>query len=425
MPGAHLAAAKAALIQAQENYSAQVGTLFPVVTGNFSAVRQRFSPNQFGGSSTGPIGSRIFNLFNTNVSVAYTLDVFCGLRRQIEAAGALVDNQQFELEAAFLTLSSNIVTTAITLASLKAQRDATHDLIKSQQNSLVLVKKQFELGGISKADVFLQENQLAQTQASLPPIEQGISENLHALSVLIGELPREQDLPVFDLNHLHLPTNIPLSCPSAFVRQRPDIRAAEALLHSASAQIGVATANMFPQITLNALYGQQSQTLSRLFKASNNIWTLGAAAAQPIFSGGTLTAQRRMAIAAYEQAAAQYKQTVLQAFQNVADTLRALQHDAQLLKAQRMAEITAQDSLNITRQQFRLGGINYLNLLIAERLYQQARISRIQAQAARYTDTAALFQALGGGWWNRCRLDNDPLLRANVRGYSPRCFGQS
>ena len=421
---ASLAAAKAALINAQENYRAQVGNLFPTVSGHFTAERQRFSLTQFGGSSTGPVGANTFNLFNAYINAAYTLDVFGGIRRQIEAAGAQADYEQFELEAAFLTLSSNIATTAIILASLESQRLATNKLIRVQEHTLNLVKKQFALGGVSKSDVLLQENQLAQTKATLPPIKQNIAINKHILSTLIGELPTEHAIPVLNLDKLNLPTDLPLSCPSLLVRQRPDIRAAESLVHSASALIGVATANLFPQVTINGNYGQQSTSLGTLFKPQNNVWNITGAVAQTIFSGGTLLAQRRAAIAAYEQAAAQYKQTVLQAFQNVADVLRALQHDAQLLKAQKEAEIAALVSLNMIQKQFRLGGVSYLNLLAAERSYQEAVISRIQAQSARYTDTVALFQSLGGGWWNRCLLNCNPLLTSNLQQYRPEVFGR-
>ena len=402
-----LAASKAALAQAQANYMAQVGTLFPAIGGNFTGQRQRFSLSQFGGANVTDVGSRIFNLFNTNVSVSYVLDVFGGLRRQIESSGAQVDFQAFELEAANLTLTSNIVTTAITIAALKAQIGATQQLIAAQKRTLTIVRQQFALGGVSKTEVLLQENQLAQTQSTLMPLEQNLAVNFHALSALVGGLPQEDFLQTFTLNKLHLPTNIPVSCPSSLVRQRPDVRAAEALLHGASAQIGVAIANMLPQINLTGFYGQQSISLSTLFQGKNNIWSIAGAAAQPIFQGGTLISRKRAAVAAFDQAAAEYRQTVLLAFQNVADALRALQHDAQLLSDLIRAEAAAKNSLFLARQQFGLGGVDYLSLLITERAYQQAVIGRIQAQAARYTDTAALFQALGGGWWNR----NIPEIR--------------
>lgn len=397
----NLAAAKASLWQAQENFIAQVGTLYPTVTGNFSAERQRFSASTFGGTGAGPL-SNIFNLVNTNVSVAYTLDIFGGLRRQVEAAGAQVDFQQYELNAAWLTLSSNIVTTAITIASLRAQIDATYELIRSQAKTVDIVRKQFNLGGAALTDVLNQETQLNQLKSTLPPLQQSLFQNLHAMSVLVGNMPCAGGIPQINLTKLHLPRKIPIGVPSLLVRHRPDVQAAEALLHAASAQIGVATANLFPQLTLTGNYGWENAAFGGLFAPENKVWSVAAALAQPIFSGGSLLAKRRASFAGFAEACAQYRQTVLQAFQNVADALRALQQDAKLLKAQKEREISAAHALALTKQQLFLGGVNYLNLLVVERAYQQAHIARIQAQAARYTDTAALFQALGGGWDSTC-----------------------
>jgi len=394
----NLAAAKAVLMQAQQNFKAQVGTaFFPALDATFIPERQRFSGTTFGD----PRAVSLFNLFDATVNVSYTLDVFGGARRGVEALCAQVNYEKFELEAAYLTLTANIVTTSITIASLREQIQATHELIRAQANQVNIVIKQFNLGGASKADVVLQQSQLGITQASLPPLEQTLAQSYHALSVLIGELPCEDRLPKFNLDALHLPTELPLSIPSLLVRKRPDIRASEALLHVASAQVGVATANLYPQITINGAYGWEGEVLSSLFNPLNKIWNIESTLTQPLFQGGALFAKRCAAIAAFNQAAAQYRETVLHAFQNVADTLRALEHDAQELKAQKYAEVAARQSLYLTLSQYRLGGVSYLNLLVAQRSYQQARIGAIQAQAARYADTAALFQALGGGWWNR------------------------
>lgn len=400
----NLQAARAALVEANENYKVQVGGLFPMITGNFAAQRERFSSSSFGGSTTSTSSAITFNLFNANVAATYALDVFGGVRRQIEAAGAQVDFQQFELEAAFLTLSSNIVTTSINIASLQAQIKATYQLIKAQRDTLTVLKGQFNLGGSSRTQVLLQETQLSTTIATLPPLKQSLAQQYHLLSILVGELPREDKLPILKFESLNLPQDLPLSCPSLLTRQRPDIRAAEALLHAASAQIGVATANIFPQVSLNGNYGGQSNVLDMLFASPNRVWGIGAGVAQTLFKGGSLLAQRRAAIAAFEQAAAQYKQTVLTAFQNVADVLRALQHDAELLKARKEVEVTSLATLKLTQQQFQLGGSSFLELLIAQRAYQESLISRIQAQTARFTDTAALYQALGGGWWNPIKV---------------------
>lgn len=412
-----LAAAKAALIQAQQNYFAQLGSLFPSVTGNFSAERERFSTTTFGTSNIGRMSTNVFNLFNANINVAYTLDVFGGLRRQLEAVGAQVDYQRFELEAAFLTLSSNIVSTAINIASLKAQIKVTQQLIYLQTRTLTILRQQYQLGGIAGAQVFLQESLVAQTRAALPPLQENLSRNLHILSTLVGDLPQEDKFLNIDLNKLHLPKDLPLSCPSSLVKQRPDIQAAIAQLHAASAQVGVATANMYPQITLNGTWGYQANHLRNLFQPHNYVWDIMGSVSQPIFKGGTLIALKRAAVAAFEQSAAQYKQTVLQAFQNVADSLRALEYDAQLLKVQIAAETAAQRSLTIAQGQLRLGGNTYLELLTAQRNLQQAQLGRIQAQAARYLDTVALFQALGGGWWQRCSVNCSPLLRDNFKQY--------
>jgi NodT family efflux transporter outer membrane factor (OMF) lipoprotein len=415
----NLAAAKAALLQTQQLFYAQAGsTLLPAVTTQFNGERQRFSGASSGLANT----SSLFNLFNVPINITYSLDVFGGLRRQIEAAGAQVAFQRFELDAAFLTLSSNIVTTAITIASLREQIKATYDLIRYQRHALKIINAQFELGGTSKAEVLQQRAQVAQTEATLPALKQNLIVNYHALSVLIGSLPSDDHHPQFDLKKLHLPSNLPVSLPSLLVRQRPDIRAAEAQVHVTSAQIGVATANLLPQITLNGSYGWESTILSQLFDPTSKYWSWGGQIAQTIFNGGALLSRRRAAIAAFEQSAAQYRQTVLQAFQNVADTLRALQHDAQALKAQKAAEIAAKQALDLTFRQYRLGGVNYISLLTAQRTYQQARINRIIAEAARYIDTAALFQALGGGWWNRMPLECNPSLIRNVCQYTPDHF---
>lgn len=320
---------------------------------------------------------------------------------KIEAAAAQVDYQYFQLEAAYLTLTSDIATTAITMASLQEQIQATHELIKIQTELLKLVKGQFQLGGVSKADVLTQQSQLAATRATLPPLQQRFAEARDLLSILVGAFPSQSHLPHIDLDQLRLPTRLPVSLPSTLVCQRPDVQAAEALLHKASAEIGVATANLFPSFTLNGAFGFQSTDFSNLFDPDSMVWNLAGTVMQTIFKGGALLAERRAAIATYHQFAAQYYQTVLQAFQNVADSLHALDNDAQTLLAQRQAEIAARDAMQLNKGQFRLGGVSFITLLIAEQQYQQTRINRIQAQAARYTDTVALFAALGGGWWNR------------------------
>lgn len=398
----NLQAAQAALRQAETSLQISVASLYPFVNLQAYPERQRFNPAIFDVQSQ-PV---TFNLFNATTNVSYTLDLFGAIRRQIEASEAQLDYQKYQAEATYLTLTSNIVTTAITEASLRGQIQATTELIISQEKILDITQKKLHLGGASQLDVLAQETQLAQTKATLPPLQNNLAQIRHGLAVLIGDLPSESDLPSFDLNDIILPTDLPVSVPSSLVCQRPDIRASEALLHAASAQIGIATANLLPQITLTGSYGFLSDRLKTLFEHNSILWNVIGNVLQPVFQGGALIEKRKGAIAAFEEAFAQYRQTVLQAFQNVADTLRALEIDAQQLHIQTIAEDAATKTLKLTETQYRLGAVSYLNLLDAERQYHQARIGRIQAQAARYADTAALFQALGGGWWNRNPLPN-------------------
>lgn len=395
-----LAAAQAALRQSQESLNALFGSaLFPRVDANASVSRQKISGAAFGQPEA---QFSPFTLYNASVSVSYALDLFGGARRELEALQSQVDFQRFQLEGAFLTLTSNVVTTAVKEASLRAQIRATLEIAAAQEKQLDLVERQFQLGGVARSDVLAQRVQLAQTRATLPPLEKELALTRHQLAVLAGRLPGEAAaLPEFDLDGLELPQQLPVSLPSSLVRQRPDIRASESLLHAASAQVGVATANLYPQLTLSGSYGSEAVKPGTLFSGGTAVWNLGAGLLQPLFHGGELSAKRRAAVAAYDQAAAQYRATVLQAFQNVADVLRALDADARTLQAQADAEAAARDTLDLTQKQFQLGAVSYLSLLNAERQYQQTRISLVQAQAARFADTAALFQALGGGWWNR------------------------
>ena len=392
-----VASASAALRQARENWRAQLGNLLlPAVDAQGSVLRQRYSALQIGV----PNRAETFTLYNVGANVSYTLDIFGGARRQLESLRAQIDYQQFEEIATYLTLSANIITTAISMASYQAQIEVTRELIQIQSQILHIFQDQFRLGAVSKENILAQQTLLEQTKATLPPLQKNLQQAKHALAALVGTYP-ESVMPTLILNELPLPQELPISIPSRLVRQRPDIRAAEALMHSACAQVGVATANMFPQVTLLGSEGWINTSWANLFTASNNIWSISAQVLQPLFHGGALFAQRRAAVAAFQQAAAQYQQTVLQAFQNVADVLTALKEDASTLQAQSRAEETARASLQLTLKQYRLGATNYLNLLNAQQQYQQTRINRIQTQALRYSDTAALFQALGGGWWHK------------------------
>lgn len=394
-----LDAAQAALRQAGENYRAVRGPYYPSVTGNAAAQRQQQS-QQFGNS----VFNNVLNLYNVSVSVSYLLDVFGGTRRAVEAAGAQLENQRFVTEATYLALIANVLTAAIQEASLSAQIVATREIIAAQTQALDLTVQQFELGAVARGDVLAQQSQLTQTQAGLPTLQRQLAQVRTQLTVLSGRFPSEGLIAEVDLTDLQLPRELPLSVPSDLVNQRPDIRASEALLHAASAQIGIATANMLPQFNLSAAYGSTSSSTpgsATLFSSDSMVWNLGSSVSAPIFRGGALAGQRQAAIANYDRAAAQYRSTVLNAFADIANVLYALELDAETLRAQDLAERTAAQSLEITTERFRAGAIAYLPLLDAQRIYQQVRIALVQAQATRFADTVALFQALGGGWWNR------------------------
>jgi len=400
-----LAAADAALRVAEENLRAAGGALlYPNINAGLQATRER-SPGLQGAPASE------YSLYNASVSVSYTLDLFGGVRRQLEALGALVDYQRFQYEAAYLALAANIVTTAIQQAALASQMDITKEIISEEEKSLSLVKEQFQVGAVSRAAVLSQESQLASARATLPPLEKQLAFTRHALAVLIGQLPSQAEIPEFNLKWLTLPEVLPLTLPSDLIRQRPDIRAAEALLHQASAEVGVATANLLPNITLSAGYGVESTDTGDLFTGQNVLWNIVGNLVQPLFHGGELEAKKRAAVDAFEQAAGQYRQTVLTAFQQVADTLRALQTDAEALRDQAAAEADAKATLDLVRTQFKLGAVSYLPLLIAERDYNQAQINLTAAQASRFADTAALFQALGGGWWSQRSAETSRTAR--------------
>jgi NodT family efflux transporter outer membrane factor (OMF) lipoprotein len=407
----NLQAAQAALRVADENVSVQESYFYPTIVAGVSGLRERRltytqgTPNRIASPYT---------LLNVGANVSYTFDVFGGIRRQVEASKALSEYQRFELEAAYLTLTANVVTAAVQEASLHGQIAATLELIQDEQRQLEIVRNEFELGGASEADVLAQQTLLAQTQATMPPLKKQLEIERDLLRALTGHFP-DQDLGEnFDLSALKLPVNVPLSLPSQLVEQRPDVQASQALLHEASAEIGVATAAMLPQFTINASLGTfAGAALTPGILAFSVLPGL----TQPIFEGGRLLHQRRAAIAAYDQAFAQYRYTVLGAFQNVADTLRALQSDADYVKQQAAAELSDLESVRVGRDEYKAGYIAYTSLLAAEYAYQQTLISLVQAQADRYADTAALFQALGGGWWNRtdvAPISHSDLLAAQV-----------
>jgi NodT family efflux transporter outer membrane factor (OMF) lipoprotein len=389
-------AAQAALLVARENVLAQRGAYYPSVTGGFSATRAKTSSDISPVTNTPALA---YSLYTPEVSVSFVPDVFGLNRRTVESLQAQDQQARFALAATHITLSANVAAGAIQEASLRAQIDATHELITINTNMLEIVRTQYAKGYVSRLDVAAQESQLAQVMATLPPLLKQLAQQRDLLAALSGGFPN-QDLPEkFELSSLQLPQELPVSLPSLLVEQRPDVRQAEENLHSASAQIGIAVANRLPNFALTADAGSMAVAIGSVFAGGTGFWDLGAGVTQPIFDGGTLLHRERAARAAYTEAAEQYRSTVLTAFQNVADTLNALQQDADALKAAAAARDAAAVTLDLARKQFRY--INYLGLLSAEQAYQQAVINLVQAQANRYADTAALFQALGGGWWNR------------------------
>jgi NodT family efflux transporter outer membrane factor (OMF) lipoprotein len=391
-------AAVAGLKVAQENARAQRATLFPTIQGGLGASQNQ-TPNSLSPATAS--GATIYGLFTAGLTITYALDLWGGNRRQIESLDALAEAQCFQLEGAYLSLSSNVVAAAILEASLRAQIEATERIIAAQRDTLDILQRQSGLGAIPGGDVATQQAALAQAEAILPPLQKALAQQRNLLATLTGRLPNRNLAEQFQLADLKLPSELPLSLPSRMVEQRPDVRAAEANLHSASALVGVAVSNQLPQIALNAGINSQALSLGTLFGPGLVGSTIGVSLLQTIVDGGALAAKKRAAAAALEQADAQYRSIVLTAFRNVSDTLRALEYDAITLRAAVAAERASQTSLDIAQRRLALGDTTYVFVLLAQLTYQQSALTRVQAQAARLTDTAALFQALGGGWWNR------------------------
>ena len=393
-----LKAAQAALLAAREGVLAQRGAYYPSVSADFSATRQGQSGVI---APTLASNSLAFNLFTPEVTVSYVPDVFGLSRRTVESARAQAQAVRFQMIATYNTLVANVVVTAIQQGSVRLQIEATHQLIDIDTNILKILRYQFGKGYANGLDVAAQESQLAQVQATLPPLDKQAAQLRDLMATLAGEFPGQGQSESFALESLHLPEDLPVSVPADLVTQRPDVRQAEADLHDASAKIGIAEANRLPNITLTANTGSSASALNQLFTSGTGFWSVGADLAAPLFQGGALLHQERAAKANYAQAAAQYRSTVLSACQNVADTLAALSTDADGLKAAAHAADAAKTTLDLSEHQWKDGYAGYLVLLSAQQAYQQARINLVQAQASRYADTAALFQALGGGWWNR------------------------
>ena len=394
-------AAQAALKAAKENVLAQKGSYYPNIAASFAAARQKTSGEI---SPTPNSGAFYFSLFTPQASVSYVPDVFGLNRRTVESLKAQEEQARFALIATHITLSANVAAAAIQEASLRAQIAATSELVDINSNMLQTLRKQFATGYIGRLDVATQESQLAQVAATLPPLLKQLAQQRDLLAALSGRFPTQGPAAQFELESLRLPLELPVSLPSQLVAQRPDVRQAEESLHAASAEVGIAVANRLPNITLSADAGTMALEAGKIFSDSAGFWTLAGSVTQPIFQGGALLHKERAARAAYTQAAEQYRSVVLTAFQNVADTLHALQQDANGLSAAGTARDAAKVAMDLAQKQFQSGYAGYLSVLSAEQTYQQTLLNLVQAQANRYADTAALFQALGGGWWHRADL---------------------
>ena len=393
-----LQAAEASLRQSQDNLRAGYGLYFPQGQAGASATRQRAAPVQQGSQSSGSI----FNLFTASGTISYTLDVFGGKRRTVEGLRAQADSQRYESKAAFLALSANVVNTSVARAAYMAQIRATEQLIELENQQLHLAETQVRAGTAPYSTVLSVRSLISANQALLAPLEQNASQAEHLLAMLEGVVPSKANLPDIDLAELSLPADLPLSLPSDLVNQRPDILSSEALMHLASANIGIATAAMFPSFSLSGTYGGASTTLANL-SAVSKFWSIGPTATTPVFQGNSLWYVRRASIDAYQQSQATYRQTVLGAFEQVADSLKALEHDAEGLQAQVEAQRAAGEALNLLQVNYRAGLVAFPDVLTADVQFHQATIGWLQALAQRHQDTVALFVALGGGWWNEAR----------------------
>jgi NodT family efflux transporter outer membrane factor (OMF) lipoprotein len=414
-----IAAAQAALRQARELVYAQQGFFYPSVGTTFQAERHKVSGNTNSSSTIGVQGNGLnklpeledplhephnlpsyYTFYTAELTVGFVPDVLGGNRRQVEALAAQRDAQRFALEATYLTLASNVAAAAIQEASVRAQLEATRKIIAADEKSLEILRDQFRLGFAMRIDVAAQEAALAQIETTLPPLEMQLEQTRDLIRALAGDLPNGAH-ETFELDALQLPPELPVSLPAKLIEQRPDVRAAEAQLHAANAQIGVAVAAMLPQFSITGQYGGDATDITQMFTHGGPFWSLYGDVSQPLFQGGTLLHQERAAKQALKQAAAQYQSTLLTAYQNVADTLHASLSDAAALAADAEAEASAKVTYDLTQRQAQSGYVDTLTLLSAETAYQQILLARVQAQATRYGDTVALFQALGGGWWNR------------------------
>ncbi len=404
----NIVAARATLAAAEETVNQATAGLFPQLDLGAGPLRQHINGAPFGLAKLPPTFPPYSSIYHVGATVSYAIDIWGGTRRSIESSAALAEAQDYELDAAYLTLTGNAVMEALTLASLRAQTVTVDSIIADDETNLGLVNTEVRAGIATQLDIETAESQLATDRTLLPPLRQQEDVARHGLAVLAGRPPGDWTPPEFDLDALTLPAELPLSLPSDLARQRPDILAAEAQLHSANATIGVATAQLYPNITLSGSLSQQAVTIDTLFHGASDVWTLGAGLAYPLFHGGALEAQKRRAIDNFNATLATYEETVLTSFGQVADALDALEHDAEQFTEQQRALTAAQASLDLTRRAYSLGSVGIVQVLDAQRLLEQARLGFVRARAQRYLDTAQLFVALGGGWWSWREPDEAP-----------------
>lgn len=397
----NLTAAQAGLRQAHELYLSQRASFLPTVQGSFSGTRAKNALATIANPTSLPQSNPYYNLYTAQLSVSYLPDVFGATRRAVEASKAQAGSARFQYEATYVTLTSNVVVTAIEEASLREQIAATERLASLQHQVTQTVRGQRKLGTANDLDLLTQQATEAQTVATLPPLRKQLGQTRDALTALLGRLPADEPKESFRLEDLSLPAELPVSLPSKLIEQRPDVRQAEENLHAASAEAGVALTDMLPQFAISADLGSSALALSQLFSPYTGFWTLGASLTQTLFDAGALLHHKRAADAGLDQAGALYRAAVILAFQNAADAMRALQADADAVKANAEANRAAKAAFDLARRQHDLGTISFLAVLNAEQAYQQTQLALIQARANRYSDTAALFEALGGGWWNR------------------------
>jgi NodT family efflux transporter outer membrane factor (OMF) lipoprotein len=401
-----LQAAEASLRASRENLSAGAGIFYPQVSATFSQSRGNTVSGSAGSVKTGSA----INLSTLSASVSYALDLFGGQRRSVEALGAQVDVQRAQTLGVYMTLTGNIVNTSIAIAAYREELDEFNQLILVEKDQISIATKQYQAGIAPYSSVLALQNQLASLEASIPPVRQRLSQAEHLLATLVGKTPAEWEVPDLHLSGLSLPERVPLSLPSALVRQRPDILAAEAQLHAANAQIGVATAALFPSFTLTGSYGRSSSLMHELADPGNMVWGIGGNIAEPVFNGGALRAKRRAAIDLRDQHLALYRQTVLSAFAQVADFIRALEHDAEQLQAELQTVQNSKIALDLVQDNYKAGMVNYLQVILADIQYRQARIGYLQARAQQMQDIAAMYVALGGGWQH----DEDAKQKAGL-----------